>query len=526
LLATLLLQRIARLEATTGMLSGCLRGIEKEGLRVNTHGQLSRKPHPAALGSALTHPLITTDYAEALIELITDTHQSVDGVLESLDQVHRIAINGMGDELLWNQSMPAALPPEADIDIAWYGTSNTGMLKHVYRRGLAVRYGKTMQCIAGLHYNFSFPLEFWDLLDLPGKDRQARQCAGYIGTIRNFVRYNWLLMYLFGASPALSTDFLRGAQTDLQPLDSKTVYLPWATSLRMSDLGYQNKAQASLKLCYNDLATFLQRLYGAVTTPWPAYEQIGTHRDGQWTQLNCNLLQIENEFYSTIRPKRTTGRGERPITALAERGVEYVEVRCLDIDPFEPCGIAPDTARFIDAFLLFCALQDSPAFEDDGYCQESAGNFATVVREGRKPGLTLQQGGIPLTLSEWASALLDDIQTCASLLTKQTGDARYDEAVHAQRAKVVDPSLVPSARVLNALKEGHVSFLDFGLSLAEKHTQHFQQVGLTATERELADRLRKESLAEQARLESDQSVSFEAYVKQFREALKAPDSAP
>ena len=521
-MATLLQQRIARLEASTDTLKGCLRGIEKEGLRVDDHGRLSRKPHPVALGSALTHPRITTDYAEALIELITDTHQSVDALLESLDQVHRIAINGLGDELLWNHSMPATLPSEADIDIAWYGTSNTGMLKHVYRRGLAVRYGKTMQCIAGLHYNFSFPPGFWDSLDLPGDDRQTQQCVGYIATIRNFVRYNWLLMYLFGASPALSTDFLRGAQTNLQPLDAKTVYLPWATSLRMSDLGYQNKAQSSLKLCYNDLSTFLQRLYGAVTTPWPAYEKIGTHRDGQWTQLNCNLLQIENEFYSTIRPKRTTGRGERPITALAQRGVEYVEVRCLDIDPFEPCGIAPDTARFIDAFLLFCALQNSPAFDDDGYCQESAGNFSTVVREGRKPGLALQQNGIPVTLSEWASALLDDIQSCATLLTKQTGDSRYDEAVHAQRGKVVDPSLVPSARVLEALKEGHVSFLDFGLSVSEKHTQHFRQVGLSAPERELADKLRRDSLAEQAQLEADQSISFEAYVKQFHEALKAP----
>jgi len=523
-LATLLQQRIAQLETTTDTLRGCLRGIEKEGLRVDQQGKLSRKPHPAALGSALTHPLITTDYAEALMELITATHHSVDDLLASLDQVHRIAINGLGDELLWNHSMPATLASEADIEIAWYGTSNTGMLKHVYRRGLAVRYGKTMQCIAGLHYNFSFPKQLWESLDLPGADQQARQCAGYIATIRNFVRYNWLLMYLFGASPALSTDFLRGAQTDLQPLDSKTVYLPWATSLRMSDLGYQNKAQSSLKLCYNDLPTFLRRLYSAVTTPWPAYEKIGTHRDGQWIQLNCNLLQIENEFYSTIRPKRTTGRGERPITALAQRGVEYLEVRCLDIDPFEPCGIAPDTARFIDAFLLFCALQNSPAFDDDGYCQESARNFATVVREGRKPGLTLQQGGLPVTLTEWASALLDDIQACAALLTKQTGDSCYDEAVHAQRAKVIDPSLVPSARVLDALKEGHLSFLDFGLSLAEKHTRHFHQAGLSESELELANRLREESLNEQAKLEADQSISFDEYVKQFHEALRAPQA--
>src|SRR5690606_13889187 len=135
----------------------------------------------------------------------------------------------------------------------------------------------------------------------------------------------------------------------------ETLYLPHATSLRMSDLGYQNKAQSDLQLCYNDLETFLARMYAAVTTPWPAYQAIGTHRNGEWIQLNTNVLQIENEYYSNIRPKRSTGRCERPAMALAERGVQYIEVRCLDIDPFAPVGITPVTSRFMDAFLLFCA---------------------------------------------------------------------------------------------------------------------------------------------------------------------------
>lgn len=518
----LLQQRIARLDASGNLLAQCLRGIEKEGLRVDARGALSRKPHPSLLGSALTHPFITTDYAEALLELITDTHSDVDRLIGSLDWVHRVAVAGLGDEILWNHSMPAALPSEADIDIAWYGTSNTGMLKHVYRRGLAERYGKTMQCIAGLHYNFSYSADFWNSLDLPGDDEQTRHSAGYIALIRNFIRHNWLLMYLFGASPALSTDFVRDAQTDLQPLGPQTLHLPWATSLRMSDLGYQNKAQSSLKLCYNDLPTFLQRLYTAVTTPWPAYQRIGTHRDGQWIQLNCHLLQIENEFYSTIRPKRTTGPGERPITALSERGVQYIEVRCLDIDPFEPCGIAADTARFVDAFLLFCALEHSAPFEEGGFCQESAQNFTAVVKEGRKPGLMLQQAGIPVPLTEWASQLLDSIQACAGLLARQTGDQRYNEAVHAQRAKVVDASLTPSARVLEKLKREQLSFHELGLALSEKHTADLHQAGLTAAERQEAEHLRAASVDQQKALEADTSVSFDEYVKRFHDALKNP----
>jgi len=272
--------------------------------------------------------------------------------MAELDEVHRVVATTLSDELMWNHSMPAHLPADNEIPIGWYGTSNTGMIKHVYRRGLAERYGRTMQCIAGLHYNFSFDESLWELLNLPQATAQDRRSAGYISLIRNFTRYSWLLMYLFGVSPALSKEFLRGKTGDLLELDQQTMYLPHATSLRMSDLGYQNKAQSGLKLCYNDLKTFLSRLYDAVTTPWPDYEAIGTHRNGEWIQLNTNVLQIENEFYSSIRPKRTTGPCERPITALAERGIQYIEVRCLDIDPTQATGISAQTARFVDAFLI------------------------------------------------------------------------------------------------------------------------------------------------------------------------------
>src|SRR5690606_33166071 len=150
----------------------------------------------------------------------------------------------------------------------------------------------------------------------------------------------------------------------LQEFDADTLYLPWATSLRMSDLGYQNKAQSDLQLCYNDLETFLRRMYSAVTTPWPAYERMGTHRDGEWIQLNTNALQIENVHDSLSRPKSSPDRGERPATALAERGVQYLDVRCLDIDPFSPVGIRAETCRFMDTSPLFCVAEENPFFDE------------------------------------------------------------------------------------------------------------------------------------------------------------------
>jgi glutamate--cysteine ligase len=516
---------LAQLHANPKILGQSLRGIEKEGLRVDQQGLLSTTPHPTVLGSALTHPSITTDYSEALLELITGTHHSVDALMSELDQVHRVVATNLRDELLWNHSMPAQLPAEADIPIAWYGTSNTGMIKHVYRRGLAQRYGKTMQCIAGVHYNFSFDESFWSVLDLPHAHSKDRRSAGYISLIRNFTRYSWLLMYLFGSSPAISRDFLRGQTGGLESLGDHTLYLPYATSLRMSDLGYQNKAQAGLKLCYNDLTLFLERLYDAVTTPWPDYQKIGIQRDGQWLQLNTNVLQIENEFYSSIRPKRTTGPCERPITALAERGIQYVEVRCLDIDPAEPLGIAGQTARFVDAFLLFCAIQDSPPFADSGWCPESASNFASVVKQGRAPGLQLKSQGKELSLSDWAEQLLDQIGLCAETLDTALADTRYAQSVSAQREKILDTEATPSARILTHLKTSGMSYQDYALEQSSAHAQTLRKTGLNSAERSLAVKQAEQSLIDQAALEASDTEGFDEYVARFHRALKRPSES-
>lgn len=515
-------QRLARLQANAPLLAQALRGIEKEGLRVDAAGTLARTPHPHALGSALTNEQVTTDYSESLLELITGTHDRVEGLLDEITDIHRHVYGVLGDEIIWNQSMPATLPDEADIPIAWYGTSNTGMLKHVYRRGLAERYGKTMQCIAGVHYNYSLPDAVWDLIVPDGGDATARRSRGYIGLIRNFTRYSWLLMYLFGATPALARDFLRGQPHALQPLSGDTLYLPHATSLRMSDLGYQNKAQSQLKLCYNDLETFLARLYAAVTQPWPAYQAIGTHRDGQWIQLNTNVLQIENEYYSSIRPKRTTGRCERPITALAERGVQYVEVRCLDIDPYAPVGITAETARFVDAFLLFCAAYDSPYFPQEGYCQRSADNFSLVVKEGRKPGLMLDRNGSPISLRDWGEELLDRIAPYAALYDQALGGSAYAEALAAQRAKLDDPDLTPSARLLRELAAADGSFHAYSLALSKRHAEAMRARPLPPGQAQAYAEAARRSHEAQAALEAGDDVDFDTYVARYHAALKNP----
>jgi len=500
-------------------LRGAMHGIEKESLRINNRGELSQQPHPPAWGSALTHPSITTDYSEALVELITPVSQGIDELFAELDSIHRFAYSELGDELLWTESMPCILPAcDNDIPIGWYGTANVGMLKHVYRRGLAVRYGKPMQCIAGIHYNFSLAPALWQAMQQQEGDARSAQdyqSERYVGLIRNFRRYAWLLMYLFGASPAVGASFLRDRVHDLEPFDENTLYLPWATSLRMSDLGYQNNAQASIEPCYNTLEAYLDSLRRAVSTPYPPYEAIGTRRNGEWVQLNTNLLQIENEFYSSIRPKRVARRCERPIQALGARGVQYVEVRCLDIDPFAPMGIEPSTAYFLDSFLLFCALAESPAMSDQE-CQSSGENFDLVVMRGREPGLQLTRKGQPCGLLEWGEHLLDNMAACADLLDQAHQTSAYSDSLAQQRAKLRDPALTPSARVLAAISEEHEdSFFRFAMAQSEAHREHFLARPLDAAEQQGFVELARQSLADQQALEQADSIDFDTYVEQY-----------
>jgi glutamate--cysteine ligase len=499
-----------------------LRGIEKESLRVTRDGRLAMSPHSPALGSALTHPSLTTDYSEALIEIITPAEKDASITLEKLDELHRYVYTVLArdGELLWNESMPGLLPDTDDgIPIARYGSSNIGRLKYVYRMGLALRYGRTMQCIAGIHYNYSLSEDVWRVLHAHHQSTATLtdyQSERYLALIRNFRRTSWLLMYLFGASPALDARFLRGREHKLEAFDADTLYLPYATSLRMSDLGYSNTTgQSALRADYDTLAGYLDALAQAVSQPYPPYEAIGTHRDGEWVQINTNVLQIENEFYSTIRPKRVTHPGERPLHALAARGVQYVEVRCMDIDPFEPTGISLETARFLDAYLLAAALDESPLLPADAYAESNA-NFGLVTKEGRRPGLALTRDGKDVPMLEWAEELFEKIAHAAATLDAAHGGDEHARAVAAQRAKLADPSLTPSARVLQTMRDARQSFLQFALAQSERHAAHFLAHPLDAAATAQFEAMARESLDEQAQLERDEVGSFDAFVAAYR----------
>ena len=489
---------------TTAQLLNMRRGIEKESLRAQTNGALALTPHPAALGSALTHPGITTDFSESQVELVTAAHKSPEAALDELTQLHQFtyrAMKALGSEMLWASSMPCGLPTDETIPIALFGSSNVGRAKSIYRMGLSHRYGRRMQTISGIHYNWSLP------------DVTSEQ---YFALIRNFRRHAFLVLYLFGASPAVCSSFVAGRQHELQQLSESTMYMPYGTSLRMGRLGYQSDAQASLNVSYNSLDGYGASLQEALTRPYPAYEAVGLRNPGgDYNQLATTLLQIENEFYGTIRPKRVIQPGERPLHALRERGVEYIEVRLMDLDPFEQVGINPQTMRFLDVFLLHCLLSDSPPDTAAEIAEIKQNQHLTAAR-GREPGLTLQRAGRQVPLVEWGADIVAQCAPIAAALDAAHGTTLYSEALAAAQAGLADASTLPSARVLAAMDaDFDNSFVKFVRSQSLKTQAALQNLPLTDEQLATQEALSRESIAAQKKIEASDSLPFEEYRQQY-----------
>lgn len=485
-------------------LLGMRRGIEKESLRALPSGALALTPHPQALGAALTHPHITTDYSESQLELITGVHDSVQGCLDELTQIHQFTyqvLRQQGDELLWVSSMPCGLPTDETIPLGRYGSSNIGRAKSVYRMGLGHRYGRRMQTISGIHYNWS----------LPGVSSEQ-----YFGLIRNFRRHAFLLLYLLGASPAVCPTFVAGRAHSLQPLGSHALYLPYATSLRMGRLGYQSDAQASLAVSYNSLEGYAASLHEALTQPYPPYEAIGIQNPGgDYNQLATSLLQIENEFYSTIRPKRVIHPGERPLHALRERGVEYVEVRLLDLDPFVPIGITAATLRLLDLFLLHCLTTPSPPDSPQEIAALGRNQHRTAA-QGREPGLTLERDGLSVLLHDWGQELLQAFAPIAAAMDAAYGGTDYAQALAAAWQGLRQPETLPSARVLAAMREQYGnSYTAFVKQQSQLAGQRLLAQPLDALMQAKFEAMSRQSVADQRAIEAGDTLSFEQFRQQY-----------
>lgn len=501
-------------------------GIEREALRITLRGGLAQTPHPESLGKALTHSAITTDYAENLLEFITPVSHSVSTLLEQLSDLHyhtlktldAVEPNQDKKEKLWPLSMPCYVDDCNKIPLAQYGSSNVGQMKTLYRKGLQLRYGSMMQVIAGVHFNFSFPTALWQALHkvqnsaLPLDEFISDK---YMGVSRNFFRTGWLIPYLFGASPALSASFLKKSNTQLpfKPLAKGTCYLPYATALRLSDLGYTNQAQDCLSMSYNSLSEYIKNLHDAIALPSEHYQNLGLKKDEQYQQLSTNILQIENELYSTLRPKTVAQAGEKPSEALA-RGIEYIEVRSLDINPFSPLGVEADQLDFIQLLLFDALLSDSPEL-NQAETKLNKDNLERIILEGRKPGLSLIDGDTEVPMPELAGRIIDRLKPLAILLDENKGGDAFTSSLELQQQRIVDPDLTLSGRILKALLSGNLDNCSLAQGLAQQHAEHllkqdYQHWDETWFSKALAD-----SVAKQADIEASDQLSFDDFLADY-----------
>ncbi|MBQ60894.1 MAG: glutamate--cysteine ligase [Gammaproteobacteria bacterium] len=495
------------------------RGIEREALRVDMKGNLAQTPHPEFLGSKLCHPMITTDFSEAQLELITPVSSSISDTLSTLDRIHRFVYSGLDEELLWSSSMPCVIPANEDIPLAQYGPSNLGRLKATYRSGLGHRYGRAMQTICAIHYNFSFTDEFWLTLSevensqLPLKTYRSGR---YFDLMRNFRRYSWLLVYLFGASPVVCNSHITGRKHNLQEFDHGSAYLPDATSLRNGNLGYQSDTQSGLlDICYNSLEHYVETLRTAICTPHPVFHELQSPSETH-PQVNGNILQSEAEFYTTIRAKCVPPKGENFLNCLSREGVEYIEVRLLDINPYLPLGIDATQIHFLDTFLLFCLLADSPS-HNAGLCAAVSENVFKTVHRGRQDGILLKDNRKEKTLGSWGDEILTAISPVAEILDKASSTKDHTKSLATQRNKLDDSNNTPSARILNDMREQAIPFFRFTMDKTTSHRKSFLSSPLSREELDEFAAISEQSTANQTAIEEEDAIPFEGYLSELQE---------
>lgn len=514
-------QRVARLAAAklSPLLRGSMLGLEKESLRVNSDGKIAQTPHPARIGSALTHPYITTDYSEALLEFITPPFHQAGEALRFLRDLQQYVYNRLDDELLWATSMPCVVAGEAGIPIANYGRSNAGMMKTIYRRGLGHRYGRVMQVIAGVHFNYSYSDAFWQALQqLEGDEGSLQDFVSrrYFDLIRNLLRMGWLIPYLFGASPAVCKSFLAGRDNSLESFDEYTYFERYATSLRMGDIGYQNNKEneTGIKANYDSLDDYVASLSCAINTPCPEYEKIGIKVDGEYRQLNSNILQIENEYYSTVRPKQLLQGMEKPTLALKRRGVRYIELRSLDVNAFDPLGINEVQMHFIEALLLYCLLADSAPISAQERIEIDQNEMA-VAHRGREPGLMLMCRGESRSLRQWAQQIVDAMVPVCRLLDSNTSGQPYQQALARQLRVIDNPELTPSARMLAEMRQTRESFFEFARRKSLEHQWYFAELPIAEEQEQMLGEMAERSLARQREIEAQDTQDLDAYLQAY-----------
>lgn len=426
-------------------------GIERETHRIRGDGSPSREKHPASL----PQPSFTMDFAESMLELVTRPRPSIVEVLGELDALTRTASRNIGSDLLWPFSMPPALPPEGEIRLAHPGTGEAGRSAERYRNGLALRYGVARQMICGVHVNVSldpallaYLAAFAPLSGEEEKERSIRD-AYYLRLVRNLVDELDALVFFFGASP-------------LQDETAATLTAP-AISIRNSPLGYA-RGEYRPFFDLDSIAAHAAGIRRGLKTESATFRRLGLERDGKTIQLNGKVFQKEKEFYAPIRFRSIPFPGETSLTALERRGVEYLELRFFDVDPFSPSGVSPDALRLLQLLLL------------DGLSRVSAPRSTSEWKE-RLENADEAALGDPFALTaddrlaKAASTRLDVLQPFAEELDGTVGEREYGRVLASYRSRVADPRNATSAKLYSEYKASGTTWTAFGSRIAERNAQ-------------------------------------------------------
>ena len=508
-----LIDRISKSDAKDTLIYGRF-GIEKESLRVS-QSRISRTKHQESMGSPLCHRYITTDFSEAQLELITPPLMDKKAGLNFLENTHHFVSHKIEDEIIWPFSMPPFIQSDDEIPIASYGSSNLALFKTTYRNGLSHRYGRTMQAISGIHVNYSFPEQIWQSTLFTNENTNSQELRAniYFRTLRNLHRMNWLILYLFGASPIVTKNFLQNKYERFQKLDSQTYYLPYATSLRMSDLGYQNINQSNLAVSLDSLSEYTSDLKQATETKCEDFQKIDKKTTEDYPQINPNILQIEDEYYAIARPKSNSVSNMRLITELNDSGVDYIELRSLDLNPFQRIGIDLDTIHFLEVFLIYCTLKSSPYIKN-GEIEEIKQNDLFVATRGREPGLKLSCNQKQISLENWANKILDEMMPIAEFLDDKT--TSFTSIIKKLNTKIKHPEETASAMLLDKIFNEKISFHQLGRKIGEEYKSYYIDKEVS-TNLEWS-RLEKESIdsiKSQVELEQSTDQSFEDFVREY-----------
>ena len=361
-------------------------GLEKEGLRINKKGELSLTPHPKSFGNKLTNPFITTDFSESQVEIVTPTFKSINDVYQCLSFLVDIVNTSIpDDEFIWNQSIPCILPEDDKIPLAYY-EGKKGEESRNYRIKLAKKYGTKKQMISGIHYNFSFKEEniekLYDKLN-PELSYKNFKNEVYLKVVRNYLRYKWLIIYLTGCSVACHSSFTEEC-LQLMKLDDNNggFYSNQGPSFRNSKIGYKN----------------LEALF-------PRYDSINNFVDDVNTYIKKGILSEAKELYTQIRLKPTNP--SEYLDSLKEDGILYLEVRSIDINPFDKCGISKEDMEFVHLFIIYLLLKNESEY--NYWQQEGLLNEELVAESAFNQDTRLLKDGKKIQLSVWASEIIDEI---------------------------------------------------------------------------------------------------------------------